>query len=885
MTGDWRDYRRDNMRTGIQSLGCGGALEHCSSRRLGGGFQEVEIIPDGYGDILLADGGGIQRITLTGIERWHTKPFGAHWISGVFDLDGDGRFEILTSNGHEVIILSAEDGSLLFRDFIGPPISNGTYATMFQVHSFFGEGKQIIVPCFSKKEVLVYDCSDGAEHTRVLHRLWMNDSYHPSTTIGDVNGDGLDEIVIARIGGIYVFDPRNGEMLSETQWKSDTERRRNYGHFTLADVDGDGAIEAVILSHQVSRHVAVLDNDGHGNFSPLWDRFIEHIYPVDSTDIRYTSNSIADFDGDGTLEIAFSTFNEHKDGRWYTEVVRGTTGEKILELPDQYLRGVQDVDGDALPELCVSKESKINPRAHSDISVHSVKSDRAIWSASNAAFAPRTVHLKPNASEFKPDVFANQEIWRGQFNGLNGIFLESDKRLSILDSKLNLHATGFESSVSYRIADISNDCIIISQTDGELVSFAESTTHIRSCGYHLTPEAHASARPGSVATGINGVLAIPDFSGKIHVHNGNKHAIISGRSRTGYDGVYHAASIIETKQGLRLVIVDDQHLDHAQISLYTMQGERTNSYTFEDMPASTIGSRFGCYDWLYFEHSRGEALFASFYRSRSMNSECSLAFLLDTGEVLWRKERYGAGEYGRGIGAWGASALKMKEGRPTAIFCAKDTLCHLDLETGEFLRTPKLLTDYTAEVFRARQSMKEQNITTTSSIDDPFTAYCTSMLHGDDIVISGGFGGFGVIGKDGNAKWWKSAPFGDTLYRLPGIGDVDGDGRLEFAQSHVDGKIRIYDYETGVERAALDLKAIATDILTVDLNGDGRMEFVMGTNDGRLIAIEGGGNDFVARVVYETDSAMGSPIAADLDGDGTSEIYIVSGDGNLHCIV
>jgi hypothetical protein len=40
----------------------------------------------------------------------------------------------------------------------------------------------------------------------------------------------------------------------------------------------------------------------------------------------------------------------------------------------------------------------------------------------------------------------------------------------------------------------------------------------------------------------------------------------------------------------------------------------------------------------------------------------------------------------------------------------------------------------------------------------------------------------------------------------------------------------------------------------------------------------------VSRVVYETDSAIGSPIAADLDGDGKAEIYVVSGDGNLHCI-
>ena len=226
------------------------------SIRLGGGYQEVEPVGDGTGDLLLADGGGIQRISNDGEYRWRSTPFGAHWIAGVFDLDADGRLEILTSNGREVIILSAEDGAILFRDSVGPPFSYGTYATMFKVHSFFTSSAglntnplprtpdagsrtpvpgsrtpvpgsrtpdpgsrtpmQILVPCFSHKEVLMYDCSNGAENTRILHRLWMDDGFHPSIAIGDVNHDGIDEIVIARLGGVYVFDPQSGSMISKT---------------------------------------------------------------------------------------------------------------------------------------------------------------------------------------------------------------------------------------------------------------------------------------------------------------------------------------------------------------------------------------------------------------------------------------------------------------------------------------------------------------------------------------------------------------------------------------------------------------------------------------------------------------------------------------------
>ncbi|MDP4200462.1 MAG: VCBS repeat-containing protein [Bacteroidota bacterium] len=897
--GEWRDYRRDDTRSGHQPLAGhpGATLSPRWSYRLGGSYQEIELIPDGSGDMLLADGGGIQRMDPGGNERWKTKPFGAHWISGVFDLDGDGRLEIVTTNGHEVIIISALDGSFLFRHYIGPPFSNGTYGGMFQIHSFANSisrgadgAMQIIIPCFSQKEVLVYDCSDGAERTRVLHRLWMDDSYHPSIAIGDVNGDGADEIVIARIGGIYVFDPANGQLISQTQWTSDTERRRNYGHFELCDIDGDGALEAVILSDMVSRHVAVLDNDGAGNFQPLWDRFIEHIYPSDSTDLRYTSNSIRDFDGDGNLEIAVSIFNEHQDLRWHTEILRARTGECISDLPNQYLRGVQDVNNDGFYELCLSREATVNPLANSELSVYSVKNDSTVWSLENASFAERTVHLQPHASEFKPDVFASQEIQRGKFLEREGIFLQTESGLCLLDRSLTLHTIGFESSIPYRVAHVANDRVLITTSNGDVTSITRhGIEYVRSCGYHLTPEAHAAARPGSTATvfenGEDRYLAVPDFANRIHmlVADGKMVHKIEGHSRIGYDGVFHAVSMIETKGGPMLVVVDDRGLDHARLSLYSMHGERVRSFDFPDLPASIIGSRVGCYDWLGFEHSRGEALFASFYRSRSMNTECSLAFLIATGEVLWRKDRIGIGEYGRGVGPWGTAALLLKDRRSIAVFCAKDSLCRLDLETGELLSVPKLLTDYTAEVLKSEQLLKAQNLTTQSSIDDPFTAYGSPTLIGDDLVISGAFGGFGVIQKSSQARWWKRAPFGDILYRLPGIGDVDGDGQLEFAQAHGDGCVRIYDYTTGVERTCVDLQATATDILTVDFDGDGREEFVFGTNDGRLIAVGWTGNEIAVKSVYDSGVAMGSPIAADLDGDGASEIYVVSADGLLTC--
>jgi FG-GAP-like repeat len=853
------------------------------SVRLGGSYQEVEPVPDGSGDLLMADAGGIQRVSSEGTVRWRTKPFGAHWIAGVFDLDDDGHLEILTSNGREVIILSAETGEFLFRDTVGPPFSYGTYAPMFQVHSFFGKGVQILVPCFSNKEVLIYDCSNGVRNARILHRLWMDDSYHPSIVIGDVNNDGVDEIVIARLGGVYVFEPHSGKMISQTIWKSDEERRRNYGHFELADINGDGNLEAIILSDKVTRHLAVLANDGNGNFQPLWDRLIEHIYPNDTTELRYTTNSIRDFNGDGKLEIAVSIFNERKDERWHTEILRAETGERLLDLPDQYLRGVQDVNWDGKPEFCLSHEPLRGLKSHSEISIYSPREGKTIWRLQDGRFAERAVHPNCKYSEFKPDVFAAHEIWRGNV----GIYIQSaELGLCVLRDNVVLEPLGYKSHDSYRVVLAETDHILVSEANGNLIKITkEGPQHFLSCGYHLTTEAHISARPGSIARVAIGngarYLAVPDFSGNIHIfksdHKGFPAQIakIRGRSRLGYDGIFHIASIIETHDGLRLVVIDDEGLTHAQLSLYSLEGECLHSYKFPDMPPSVVGNRIGCYDWLYFQHPRGEALFASFYQSPSMNSECSLAFLMETGEVLWRKDRVGVGDYGRGVGPWGTSALHNN----TAVFCAKDTLCHLDLETGEFICEPKVLTEYTAAAMRSANDLPEQTLSTSSSIEDPFTAYGTPIINGDDEIIGGCFGGFGVLDKSGMPKWWHRAAFGDVMYRLPGIGDIDSDGKLEFGQGHADGTFRIYDYETGALRASINLNAISTDVLTHD------SKFIIGTNDGRLIIISYEDKEFVIFNEIETGSAMGSPIAAGFDGDGVAEIYVVTGDGNLLCFV
>jgi hypothetical protein len=916
--GLWPDYRGNDSRTGIQELAAASKktrkpLEQKWSIHLGGSFQEVLPIEDGSGDLLMCDAGGVQRLSNNGELRWATKPFGAHGITGVYDLDADGRLEIVTTNGTEVLLLNAENGKTLWRSSViafplpkggGTFRSYGTYAGMIQAYPFFGKDgnsssdraghpMQLVVPAFVNSDLLVFDCSRGAAKTRLHAILKGNDAFHPTITIGDVNRDGKAEIVVARLGGVYVFDPESGEKISETLWESDETRRRNYGHFELADIDGDGDLEAIILGDRVSRHIAVLDNDGKGNFLPLWDRFIQHIYPTDTTELRYVTNSISTLDSSDVPLITASIFNERSDERWYTEVLDPKTGGQVAEYEDCYLRGIADANNDGIPELCLSYENSRIPAQFSPLFVTSLDHG-VLWSGGPGAFAEKKIYPSAIRGEFKPDVFHALDIWRTESFGVSGLALFTSARgkveLSVLDATMKRTVFGAPFELLPRIAHADSSGILISESDGSLSRIDRAANaHWRNSGYHLTTEAHSAARPGLQATVVEraGVryLIVPTFSNEVRIYKSTSpkalpalNATIPGRSKLGYDNTYHVCSSCLVDGEPLLIVVDDVTLDHSRVSLFDVDGHRRRSFEFPDMPPSRPGTRIGAYEWLSFDHSRGPALMISFFQSLSMNSETTLAVLIETGEVLWRAERVGEEEYGRGLGPW--STVSKRGG--TALLCAKDLLVTLNLESGAVVGEASNLTHFTADAMRAGGTYREQNYTTWSSIEDPFTAYGTPVVVDDKILVTGCFGGSGAL-QNGVSAWWRVTSFGNVLYKLPGIADFDGDGNLEFGQPHADGSFTVHDLLTGNERYRIELGAIGSDVLAVDCNGDARPEFVLGTNDGRLIVI--GFRHGTAEILEEHTfpASVGSPIAADLDGDGISEIYVVAADGNLTC--
>ncbi len=909
-SGEWHTYRGNDRLTAHCDLP-GNISQPQVSWKLPVGGTRQHIVPlkhNGVGnpEILLCYGGVIIRADVFGKHRWESKPMGIQSITAVLDIDGDGREEIVVCNGIEVMLLSADDGGVVWRYNVAAPVSYGVYASSMRVHNFFPPrtDSQLLVPLFHTNTVLMFEFSRGAEKGTLMHSLQMNDAFHPTVLIGDVDADGNDEICVCRLGDLAVFDAHNGIMQSFAEWKTDGERRRTYGLIELKDIDADGVLECVFISNQVTRHIAVLDNDGESNFSLMWDRFIEHIYPNDTKEVRYANNSLCDCDGDGKQEIIASIFNGSDDARWRTEIINSETGETKLSLEDRYFWDARDIDNDGLPELFLSKEHSRMVQELSDLEIiRSHHPESPVWTRSQSSFVAAEGTLKRSQGIYRTELFGKNELMA---EGENFFVYDNANRvinISFNDFRETIVSDTRQFNERQFVASILPPYFLFSGAMGKICTVEASPNGgvIRAefqCGASLSTDGHPVERPSPtpVVFATNGKrwLAVPDYGRQVRLYRNSdagEPALVwskPGKGRIGFDLTHHSVSVADISGTGELQILMTEPDLHAVLAAYSVAGDCVKRFLFMEYPSIGGGMRTGSYDWLALNNGQLEKLFVSFYASLSMNSESSVCINAATGDEIWRRASIGEGEAGRGFGAWG---LASSPDGSEIFFCAKDVLCRVDANTGKIIGEAISLTAITRAEMIRRGIYKGEDITTWVTREDPFTAYGSVVFRDvngdgcDEIFVMGNFGGFGALDSEMNVLWWSIAPMSDTLYRLGGIAALRGREKYSLGVGHANGDFVCYDALTGGEEWRIALGDTTIDCATCDIDGDGRDEFVCRTTDGRLLAI--GVNDSDVPVIKWSlafEYSVGNPVIADFNGDGFPEIYVVNGDGWMYCI-
>ncbi len=175
--------------------------------------------------------------------------------------------------------------------------------------------------------IYVLDGATGSQHFQIPTPVDVT----VTPALGDIDGDGLPEIVTAQTGGTLIAFEHDGAM----KWTSDVAWPQYYiAAIALADLDNDGDVEII-----------------------AGDRFYDHngiqqqVFPSGAP--LYSATTAADLDGDGDLEVVIGHAAYHHDGTplYQANVVPG--------FPQ-----VANLDDDPQPEVLITNTSGLTLLEH-----------------------------------------------------------------------------------------------------------------------------------------------------------------------------------------------------------------------------------------------------------------------------------------------------------------------------------------------------------------------------------------------------------------------------------------------------------------------------------------------------------------------------------------
>ena len=314
---------------------------------------------DGVPDILATFTGGVRAYDgATGRELWTLSVPSSFktTVDAVGDVDFDSVGDFMVSMSYTVNRVQLYSGATLAM------ITEWDYgSSLVQAVCAAGDvdgdgyGDVAVAVGYWNTDVYIYS---GTTHA-LIHQL-SGFSQSPDITLssaGDCNGDGFADILIGDqdyggmlIGKVYLYSGATGALLKAWSggWDWDHLGSAVAG---IGDVNGDGYDDVAIVASTEYYYDAYLKvysgTPPYFSVYTLWDCF-------GASDVDYHAISgVGDIDGDGSGDflLAYSTSSGWTNA---TKLFSGATGDLIYATDSGYVSDLSragDIDGDGCPEM------------------------------------------------------------------------------------------------------------------------------------------------------------------------------------------------------------------------------------------------------------------------------------------------------------------------------------------------------------------------------------------------------------------------------------------------------------------------------------------------------------------------------------------------------
>lgn len=215
--------------------------------------------------------------------------------------------------------------------------------------------------------LLVDDATTGFALLTTLGGGWGVAGRPTAVAFGNVDGDPAAELVVARVSPVneraQVFDDATAGYAPLMTFGAEWPAAVSAVGAAFGDVDGDGRAELGLISDATTGPRVFLYDDAEGGFVPLWSGAETWGAAATGTDI-----ALGDADGDGDAEIAFSR-NHDSNARYF--VHDGPPDFGLLHQGGEawgagsFATAVAfgNVDDDPAAELGVTRRASLNERA------------------------------------------------------------------------------------------------------------------------------------------------------------------------------------------------------------------------------------------------------------------------------------------------------------------------------------------------------------------------------------------------------------------------------------------------------------------------------------------------------------------------------------------